>query len=59
MGIVTIDRSAIERMKPPIVRRGAVGWLRDNLFNGMFNSILTLVILAFLIRFFPRFSNGR
>lgn len=55
MGIVTIDRSAIERMKPPIVRRGAVGWLRDNLFNGMFNSILTLVILAFLIRFFPPF----
>jgi general L-amino acid transport system permease protein len=55
MGIVAIDREAIEKMKPPVIRRGVVGWLRDNLFNGMFNSILTLVVLAFLIRFVPPF----
>ncbi|MCF8125553.1 MAG: amino acid ABC transporter permease, partial [Desulfotignum sp.] len=55
MGINTIDKQAIARMKPPVVHRGAVGWLKDNLFNGFFNSILTLVVLAFLLKFVPPF----
>lgn len=55
MGIVAIDKEAIERMKPPVVHRGVLGWLKENLFNGVFNSILTLVVLAFLLKFFPRF----
>lgn len=55
MGIVAIDKEAIDRMKPPVVQRGVVGWLRENLFNGVFNSILTLVLLAFLLRYIPPF----
>ena len=33
---------------PPITAVGAVGWARENLFSGWFNSILTIVSL-FLI----------
>jgi general L-amino acid transport system permease protein len=35
-------------MKPPASRVGVVGWMRANLFNGLFNSILTLLILLLL-----------
>jgi general L-amino acid transport system permease protein len=55
MGIVAIDKDAIQKMKPPVVHRGAIGWLKDNLFNGVFNSILTLVFVAFLLKFVPPF----
>jgi len=33
---------------PPLITFGPVGWLRDNLFNGWFNSFLTIVCLTFL-----------
>jgi len=36
---------AIESMKPPRRNVGVVGWLRENLFNTWFNSILTLLTL--------------
>lgn len=55
MGIVAIDKDAIQKMKPPVVHRGAIGWLKENLFNGVFNSILTLVFVAFLLKFVPPF----
>jgi len=35
-------------MKPPIINVGVIGWVRSNLFNGVFNSILTLVVLFIL-----------
>jgi general L-amino acid transport system permease protein len=35
-------------MKPPVTSVGVVGWMKSNLFNGWFNSILTLVTLYFL-----------
>ncbi len=34
--------------RPPIASTGVIGWLRANLFNSVFNSILTLVALYFL-----------
>jgi len=55
MGIVTIDKNYIDSLKPPVVQRGILGWLKENLFNGFFNSLLTLVILAFLLWFIPPF----
>lgn len=55
MAIVSIDHEYIKGLKPPSNRRGVIGWLKKNLFNGVFNSILTLVTLAFLIRFVPPF----
>jgi general L-amino acid transport system permease protein len=40
-------------MKPPATRVGVVGWMRANLFNGVFNSILTLLTLLLLWQTVP------
>lgn len=42
-----------EALKPPVMEVGIVGWARHNLFNGVFNSILTLVTLFFLSQTLP------
>jgi general L-amino acid transport system permease protein len=55
MAIIQIDKNYIEAIKPPATKSGVIGWLKENLFNGVFNSILTLVISFFLIRFIPSF----
>jgi len=39
-------------MAPPITSRGAVGWLRHNLFNTWYNSVLTLVAVYLLYKLF-------
>jgi len=41
------DKSLPDR-PAPVARRGVVGWLRDNLFDGPANTVLTLAGLAFL-----------
>jgi len=48
-----IQRTQIEEVKPPITSVGVIGWARNNLFNGWFNSILTLVTLFFLGKTVP------
>jgi general L-amino acid transport system permease protein len=40
-----ITNPAIEQMKPPLRNVGVVGWLRENLFNNWFSSVLTLLTL--------------
>ncbi|WDP93030.1 MAG: amino acid ABC transporter permease [Desulfobacter sp.] len=55
MAVIPIDHEYIKRLRPPANRRGLVGWLKENLFNGVFNSILTIVVLGFLIKFLPPF----
>jgi general L-amino acid transport system permease protein len=42
-----------EEIRPPITHIGVIGWVRTNLFNGAFNSILTLVTLFFLGKVVP------
>ena len=37
-----------EEVRPPVTHIGVIGWARHNLFNGVFNSILTVVTLFFL-----------
>jgi general L-amino acid transport system permease protein len=37
-----------EQIKPPVVSVGVFGWIKANLFNGWFNSGLTIVTLFFL-----------
>jgi general L-amino acid transport system permease protein len=44
-----------DKIKPPSTEVGVIGWVRHNLFNGVFNSIATIVILAGLIRVVPQF----
>jgi general L-amino acid transport system permease protein len=42
-----------ETIKPPIVEVGIVGWVRKNLFNGVFNSLLTLLVVFLLYKMIP------
>jgi general L-amino acid transport system permease protein len=44
-----------EGLKAPIIKIGVVRWIRTNLFNGVFNSILSLVTLLFLYKIIPPF----
>ncbi len=40
-------------MKPPIASVGPLGWIRRNLFDGWFNSLLTIVVLSVLWSVLP------
>jgi general L-amino acid transport system permease protein len=42
-----------EELRPPITQIGVIGWVKNNLFNGVFNSILTAVTLVFLWKVVP------
>jgi general L-amino acid transport system permease protein len=42
-----------EALRPPVTHIGVIGWARHNLFNGVLNSILTLVTLFFLWKVVP------
>ena len=55
MAVIPIDHDAINRMKPPVTRRGAIGWAKANLFNGLFNSLLTLAMVLLLVKLVPPF----
>lgn len=52
------DTTAIESrepIKPPVTSVGVLGWIRANLFNSWFNSILTVITLFFLWKVIPPF----
>ena len=42
-----------EELRPPATSIGPIGWVKNNLFNGVLNSILTLVTLFFLWKVIP------
>ncbi|MGB6010425.1 MAG: amino acid ABC transporter permease [Desulfobacterales bacterium] len=44
---VTVEQTE-EAIKPPATSVGFIGWIKGNLFNGWFNSGLTIVTLYFL-----------
>lgn len=46
-----IDKT--EGIKPPVTQVGVVGWIRNNLFKGWLNSILTLITLYILWKIVP------
>ena len=39
--------------RPPVASTGIIGWLRVNLFNSVFNSILTLIAVYLLVVTIP------
>jgi len=41
-------------IKPPLTSIGVIGWMKSNLFNGIFNSLLTLLTFFFLGKILPR-----
>lgn len=47
--------SQIETIKPPSLNIGVIKWMKQHLFNGVFNSIATLIILALFIKVVPEF----
>lgn len=51
MSFVTSDYKP--QQAPPRSQRGVLGWMRANLFNGWFNTILTLLALYLLIETVP------
>jgi general L-amino acid transport system permease protein len=58
-GSVYLRTAPVEALPPPALRRGAMGWMRDNLFSSVGNTALTLACIALvawlvppLLRFF-------
>jgi len=47
--------TATDTIKPPITSVGVIGWMKTNLFNGWFNSLLTLLVLYLLWKTVPPF----
>ncbi|MEJ2222896.1 MAG: amino acid ABC transporter permease [Desulfobacterales bacterium] len=43
-----VQETPVEAVKPPVASVGVLGWVRTNLFNGWFNSLLTIVTIYFL-----------
>jgi general L-amino acid transport system permease protein len=42
-----------DELRPPVTSAGVIGWARNNLFKGWFNSILTIVTLFVLWKIVP------
>ncbi len=41
-------------VKPPVTAIGPLGWMREHLFNGVFNSLLTVLAIVFLVYAIPQ-----
>jgi general L-amino acid transport system permease protein len=50
-----VQDTPAEELKPPVTSVGVIGWMRANLFNGWFNSLLTIMTLYFLWIVIPPF----
>jgi general L-amino acid transport system permease protein len=49
MPMLESDRNlSVADVRPPKIQVGVLGWIRTNLFNGWFNSVLTLLTVWFL-----------
>ncbi|UCG14510.1 MAG: amino acid ABC transporter permease [Deltaproteobacteria bacterium] len=42
-----------QELKPPVTRVGFLGWIKANLFNSVFNSLMTLISLYLLWKIVP------
>jgi len=51
----TITSKTTTDIRPPVTNIGIIGWMRANLFNGWFNSILTLIMLYLCWQTLPTF----
>ena len=50
-----VQEQPAEELKPPVTSVGVVGWARANLFDGWFNSLLTLATLYLAWKAIPPF----
>ncbi len=44
----TIDSATLSEIRPPVTSIGVVGWIKANLFNSWYNSLLTIITLIIL-----------
>lgn len=51
----TLHPNTTKEIKPPVINIGIIGWMRANLFNGWFNTSLTLVFAYILFLTVPPF----
>jgi general L-amino acid transport system permease protein len=49
------ENSSSECLQAPVIRIGALQWMKANLFNGLFNSLLTIAVIFFLYKVVPPF----
>src|SRR6056300_16038 len=60
--IAYVRDTMLEQQDPPITEKGVIKWVRENLFSGWLNSVLTLaslyVIWLVVSHTFPWFFNG-
>jgi general L-amino acid transport system permease protein len=40
-----VQKNPAKELKPPATSVGVLGWMRSNLFNGWFNSLITIIII--------------
>ena len=52
-----VTSKELDEIKPPITSVGVVGWVRNNLFSSVLNSILTLASLYLLWKIIPPLFN--
>lgn len=48
-----VQEALAEELKPPVTSVGVIGWVRANLLNGWFNSLLTILTLYLLWQVVP------
>ena len=48
-----VQQTPAEELKPPVTQVGIIGWVRNNLFNSWFNSVLTVLTLLLLWKIVP------
>jgi general L-amino acid transport system permease protein len=53
----SLPHNSAEQIKPPLTNIGFLGWIKANLFNGWFNSALTLFVLYLLWLSVPPFVD--
>ncbi len=53
----TLLPPAAENLRPPLTNIGVIGWMKANLFNGWFNSTLTLLVIYLLWLSIPPLIN--
>ncbi len=54
---ITIPSQDHTDLKPPVTSIGAIGWIRSNLFNTWYNSLITLVVIYVLWQVIPPFID--
>ncbi|MEW6258696.1 MAG: amino acid ABC transporter permease [Thermodesulfobacteriota bacterium] len=50
---MTVYYENVSDIRPPVTSTGVIGWMRENLFNGVFNTILTFLCLALFVKIVP------